>query len=211
MTPASPDHYVAFEGHQCIARGALEQVAAAVLQAAPTSTAPVLAFDTSTGKPVDVDFREAPKDVAAWARGWEAEHAETRDEAPSPPEHRGRGRPRLGVVSKEVTLLPRHWAWLAAQPGSVSSTLRRLVESARKADEGRLRVRRSQDAAFRFMSALAGDLPGYEEAVRALFSAQAERFDAEVAGWPEDVRSVSRTLASPALTPQTGDSAGEGN
>jgi hypothetical protein len=112
---------------------------------------------------------------------------------------RGPGRPKLGVVAREVTLLPRHWDWLNSQPGGASVTLRKLVEQARRASEGRDRVRQSQDAANRFMSAIAGDLPGFEEATRALFAANTGRFDECVASWPADVRDHARKLATVAL------------
>ena len=105
---------------------------------------------------------------------------------PSTP--RGPGRPKLGVIAREITLLPRHWEWLAQQPGSASVALRRLVEEARRSGEDNDRVRRAQDAAYRFMSAMAGNRPHYEEAIRALFANDAARFRELIAEWPADVR-----------------------
>ena len=90
-------------------------------------------------------------------------------------------------MAREVTLLPRHWDWLNSQPGGASVALRKLVEEARRTHAGKDRVRQSQEAAYRFMSAVAGNLPGFEEATRALFAANAARFDEEVARWPADV------------------------
>src|SRR5262249_44105045 len=116
------------------------------------------------------------------------------DEAP-----RGRGRPKLGVVAREVTLLPRHWDWLGAQPGGASVGLRRLVDSARHARESRERVRAAQEAAHRFMNALAGNLPNYEEALRALYAGERNRFETAYAAWPEDVREYTRELAQAAF------------
>jgi hypothetical protein len=113
---------------------------------------------------------------------------------------RGPGRPKLGVVAREVTLLPRHWEWLATQPGGASITLRRLVEHAKRASTGKDRVRRSQSAAYRFMSAMAGDEPGFEEATRALFAGNLDRFNTLVEGWPRDVRDHARRLATGAFT-----------
>jgi hypothetical protein len=107
----------------------------------------------------------------------------------------------LGVVSKEVTLLPRHWAWLAAQRGSVSATLRRVIDEARHLHEERDAVRRAQDSAYRFISLMAGSEPRFEEAIRALYRCDAARFDAETAPWPPDVRDHARTLAGPAFPP----------
>ena len=91
---------------------------------------------------------------------------------------RGRGRPKLGVVAREVTLLPRHWDWLNSQSGGASVALRKLVEAARLAGDDKDRTRHAQEAAYRFMTALAGNLPGYEEATRALYAADPARFDA---------------------------------
>ena len=111
----------------------------------------------------------------------------------------GPGRPRLGVVAREVTLLPRHWDWLNDQPGGASAALRRLVDQARKANAGRDRIRRAQEATYRFMSAMAGDEPGFEEATRALFAGRPAVFDALTDAWPPDVRDHSRKLAAPAF------------
>ena len=116
---------------------------------------------------------------------------------------RGPGRPKLGVVAREVTLLPRHWDWLNAQPGGASVALRKLVEEARRANEGKDRVRQSQEAAYRFMSVMAGNRPGFEEATRALFAGRAGRFDQLIEPWPEDVRHYARKLAAPALDTRT--------
>ena len=108
---------------------------------------------------------------------------------------RGRGRPKLGVVAREVTLLPRHWEWLAAQPGSASVTLRRLVEDARKSGGAKQRARAARDAAYAFMHALAGDFPGFEEAIRALYADDRTRFENQVTDWPADVRDYAIRLA----------------
>lgn len=106
-----------------------------------------------------------------------------------------RGRPKLGVVAREVTLLPRQWEWLATQPGGASATLRRLVDDARKAIHPRQRRRAAQEAAYRFMQAIAGDLPGYEEATRALFADDRLAFEERIGPWPEDIRIYAVRLA----------------
>ena len=135
-----------------------------------------LIFDDSTGAQVDLDLR-----------GKKAEEPAA--------EVRGRGRPRLGVVAKEVTLLPRHWDWLNLQPGGASVALRKLVDEARRTSGDRDRVRGAQEAAYRFMSAIAGNLPGFEEATRALFAYDRRRFTELIAAWPEDVRDYAIRLA----------------
>lgn len=123
------------------------------------------------------------------------------DEEQSSP--RGRGRPKLGVVAREVTLLPRHWEWLNGQPGGASVVLRKLVDAARVAGEDKDRVRRAQEAVDRFMTAMAGNLPGYEEATRALYANDTVRFDAMIASWPADVRRHTQKLAALALEKTT--------
>jgi hypothetical protein len=113
----------------------------------------------------------------------------------------GRGRPRLGVSAREVTLLPRHWDWLSAQPGGASAALRRLVEAAARAPESpEAARRRAADAACAVLNALAGDAPGAEAVVRALYAGDLGAFSCETAAWPEDVRDYLARLATPALS-----------
>jgi len=173
----------AFAGQQVLARGRLPDVALAVkeeLEARPETA--VLVFDDGLGKVVDLDLRGSRDDVLQRLGG--GAKALAADEGAKA----GRGRPRLGVVAREVTLLPRHWDWLSAQPGGASQALRRLVEQARAADVGRSAQRAATDAAYRFMAAMAGDLPGFEVASRALFAGDEARLRAEVVGWPPDIR-----------------------
>jgi hypothetical protein len=163
--------------------------------------ATLLAFEDSTARQLELDLRGSLAEV-------KARHAARRDQPGAPAtaspagpevEPRGPGRPRLGVVAREVTLLPRHWEWLSAQPGGASVALRKLVEDARRAAGGRDQVRRSQEVAYRFMTALAGDLPGYEEAIRALFAGDRPRFEALTGGWPVDVAAYALRLAEGAF------------
>jgi hypothetical protein len=180
----------AFNGTVCVASGDLPDVAGkvkAVLDANPAAR--VLIFNDFSGDLVDFDFRGTAAEVVR--------RAELMSEPPAPA--RGPGRPKLGVVAREVTLLPRHWDWLATQPGGASVALRRLVEEARRTSGGKDRVRRSQAAAYKFMVALAGDAPGFEEATRALFAGNLERFNALVEPWPPDVRNHARALATGAF------------
>lgn len=149
-----------------------------------------MVFDDATGREVDLDVRGTPEQIAArYAKL--AEPAEP-EEAPAA---RGRGRPKLGVIAREVTLMPRHWDWLGQQPGGASVALRKLVEQARKASGDRDRVRAAQEAAYRFMSAIGGNLPDFEEASRALFAYDRRRFSELIAGWPEDIRDYTVRLA----------------
>ncbi|MEM5317225.1 DUF2239 family protein [Paraburkholderia sp. JHI869] len=199
----------AFAGTRLIARGAPLQVALAVKaeleREGNENGAPVLVFDDRDARPVEFDLRGPEKDIeariVAQARSEQEAAAQSAisDEAAEQDAPRGRGRPKLGVVAREVTLLPRHWDWLGAQPGGASVVLRRLVDSARHASEARERVRSAQEAAHRFMTALAGNLPNYEEALRALYAGERSRFEAANAPWPEDVRDYTRELAESAF------------
>ncbi len=191
--------YTAFDGHRRLASGPLPVVAVAAKHADEGEAAGrVLIFDNTTGRQVDVDTRGS--DEAVMARLAAVAVSTGADEgtatAPEPAEGpRGRGRPKLGVVAREVTLLPRHWEWLAAQPGGASVTLRKLVEDARRAGSGRDRLRQAQERAYHFMSAMAGNLAGFEEASRALFASERQRFEAQIGNWPRDVREHAAWLA----------------
>lgn len=178
----------AFDGPSRLASGPLQAVALAVkTRLEADAAASVLVFDDETGRVVDLDTRGTDDQLLARLAPAKAEGA------------RGRGRPKLGVVPREVTLLPRHWDWLNAQPGGASVTLRKLVETARRTGSAEESGRRAQERAYRFMSALAGDAPGYEEALRALYAADEPAFLARTQAWPPDVRDHARTLAGPAF------------
>ncbi len=189
-------HYTAFEGTHKIAAGDLRQVALKTKHVIDRGErAPVLIFDSTTGEVIEVDLRGTPEDVARRLPAPES----TDPPAPAEEPARRPGRPKLGVVAREVTLLPRHWEWLNRQPGGASVALRKLVEEARRASASRDRIRQARDAAYRFMTAIAGNEPGYEEALRALFAGQRERFLSRVAKWPADVRDQARLMAAGAF------------
>ena len=198
MDPQRDATYIAFEDDRRIAAGSLGEVARAVKDVLNRGKeASILIFNSVTGGPVDIDFRGTVADVLARLPGIADAPATTSEAgAPAP---RGPGRPKLGVVAREVTLLPRHWEWLAQQPGGASVALRRLVEDARRNGEERDRIRRAQDAAYSFMSAIAGNKPHYEDAIRALFADEAARFEELIASWPADVRDQTLTLAEGAF------------
>src|SRR6476659_9945337 len=203
MNQASFQCFTAFLGERRLVSGPLAEVAIAVLKASKTTAAqPIIIFDDAIGRPIDLDLRGTERDVVARLPQPTPDSQAATDEVPAP-EPRGRGRPKLGVVAREVTLLPRHWEWLATQPGGASVALRRLVEDARRASQGRDRVRIAREAAYRFMSALAGDEAGFEEATRALFAGDRARFETHAASWPPDVRAHAITLASTAFDAET--------
>jgi uncharacterized protein len=177
--------YTAFQRHDHVATGTLAAVLARVhdvLRGDPG--AQILVFDDETGKQVDFDMRGTIDEVLARV---------TPAVAP-----RGPGRPSLGVVSREVSLLPRHWEWLEAQPARASGTLRRLVDEARRNEAGDGRARRRIETAGRFMWSMAGNLEGFEEASRALYARQWPVFDERIARWPEDVKRHLVRLLRPA-------------
>src|SRR5665213_395367 len=159
----------AFSGFDHIGSGSLAEVYTACHEI-PDS----LIFDRTTGRVVDIDPRFPPS-----------------EEGPRP------GRPRLGVTAREITLLPRHWDWLATQPGGASVALRKLVEEASRNPKAQQRALR--DAAYRFATAIVGNAPGYEEAIRALYAGHAEEFAAHIEAWPPDVRAVLQEMTADAF------------
>ena len=181
MTVPADQPLFAFAGHRLLARGPAAEVVAAVKTATDAGET-VLTFDAVDGRVVDLDLRG---DIAAvLARLIPA----------SGPERRGPGRPKLGVTAREVTLLPRHWDWLAGQPGGASAVLRRLVEEARREAAQPDRRRRHQETLYRAMSVLAGDLPAFDEAARALFADDMDAFQSRTEAWPVDVAAYLRRL-----------------
>jgi uncharacterized protein len=197
MTTAdTPLSFTVFSGPFRIAQGPLQVVALRAKRALDSGAAgPVLVFDDQNGRCIDIDTRGSDDEVVARlsARLGLAAAEQDADEPASEP--RGRGRPKLGVVAREVTLLPRHWAWLGAQPGGASVALRKLVDEARRVHGDKDTLRQAQERAYHFMLAVAGDLPGYEEATRALFANDRARFVDLVADWPGDLGEHATTLA----------------
>jgi uncharacterized protein len=173
--------FTAFVGQQQLISGGLAEVALAVKRAGQPA-APIIIFSDATGRSLDLDLRGSDEEIVArlpkTGLAPEALAAEPR----------GRGRPKLGVVAREVTLLPRHWEGLNAQPGGASVALRKLVDEARRASGDRDRLRAARDAAYHFMSTMAGNLANFEEASRALFADDRRRFAGLIADWPTDVR-----------------------
>ncbi len=158
MKYANSTQFTAFEGERRLISGSLAEVALAVKEASDRRpSGSILIFDNSTGRAIDLDLRGSDRDILARLPPQNSEPAPADPPASEP---RGRGRPKLGVVAREVTLLPRHWEWLGAQPGGASVALRKLVEQARRVGGDRDRSRAARDAAYHFMSAMAGNLAG---------------------------------------------------
>lgn len=204
-TPAQPLRpFTCFDGYLHLQTGTLQDIAftlKAARDADVEQRSALLVFDNSSGRTIDLDTRgtaaevlrrltQAFPDAMAHAQTHTGEHPPAESA-----ESRGRGRPKLGVIAREVTLLPRHWEWLAAQPGGASVVLRKLVDSARHAGSEKEERRQATERAYHFMQTMAGDLPGFEEATRALFANDAEKFAAQIVDWPNDVREHAVLLA----------------
>jgi len=180
---------IAFEDSQLIASGPLTEVAVKAKEIIDRGGS-VLMLDAETSRVIEVDFRGTIADVRKRLTIPLFE--------PQADQPRGPGRPKLGVVAREITLLPRHWDWLATQPGGASVALRKLVEAARRTETGTGK-RQAQESAYRFMSALAGNMPGFEEATRALFAGKRDAFAEQISAWPKGVQDQAKKLAERAF------------
>ena len=179
--------FLAFDDTSKIAEGDLLSVAEQIKQyIKDQGDRLIVIFDKHTSRVTDVYLQGSAADTEAWVR------AHVPDALPQP--QKGRGRPKLGVVSREITLLPRQWDWLGSQPGGASVTLRRLVDAATKDPAAERRA--AQDATYRFATAVAGDAPGFEEAIRALYANQSEAFADLISQWPVDVKQHTTALAA---------------
>lgn len=193
--------YTAFDGDSCIGSGGLQEVALIVKSRIESDRAgSVLIYDDATGRAIDINTQGTDEEVVARLPPQTPPASHTTLAQVEEP--RGRGRPRLGVVAREVTLLPRHWDWLSEQSGGASVALRKLVEDARRIGGAKDRERQAKAAAFHFMSAMAGNFPGFEEATRALFANDRQRFAELVAPWPQDIRVYANKLAELAESDQ---------
>ena len=200
----------AFCGHELLAAGALRDVARVVWRAvkdAEPHHGAVLVFDDATGRVIDFEMRGDERAMLAHVdvmlRMSQAALVQTNDATSGDsvdPVPRPRGRPKLGVVAREITLLPRHWEWLATQPGGASVALRKLVDAARRTHTDEDRTKAARDVAYRFMHAMAGDLTQFEEVIRALYRGDEARFRELIAAWPSDIAAYSTQLAFPTST-----------
>lgn len=185
--PTPPARCSAFDGPVLLAAGSLADVAVTVAHAfAKGASGPLLIFDDETGRVVDIDWRGSDEEIRA-------RYAEP------PVAARGPGRPRLGVVAREITLLPAQWEWLARQPGGASVTIRKLVERARRENPGIDAARVARESTYRFLHAIAGDHTDFEEMARALFGRDDTRLRGILAAWPNDIRVHALAMLAPAF------------
>lgn len=180
--------YTAFDGNNLVLKGPLSEVVLKIkkrLGRAENSS--ILIFSDATGKTIDFNFQGSEKDILKRLEVFVSEE--------TPSNYSGPGRPRLGVMSREVTLLPRHWEWLASQSGGASATLRHLVDEAKKKSIGGISVKQAQERTYKFMSVIAGDLSGFEEALRSLYKKDEKKFLVQIENWPQDVRNHAVELS----------------
>lgn len=178
--------YLVFDGDQCLVSGLLPEVLTALkTRFNEGSAGALLVFDAETGKQRDFDLAGSLDDVLARVE-------------PAPLPKPGPGRPKLGVVAREISLLPRHWEWLEGQPSGASAAIRRLVDEARNRDPQKEQARIAREATGRFLTAVAGNRAGFEEALRALYAGNCEGFEARIAEWPPDIRAHASRMAEPA-------------
>lgn len=200
----------AFCGEDRVACGALRHVALkakAIWERGEPQ--PIFIWQNTTGGLIDIDLSGTDADVLTRARERQSQQAQGEcQNQTDQTKPRAPGRPKLGVVGREVTLLPRHWEWLRNQPGGASVALRKLVEQARLANADKDRTRQSQQAAYRFLSFMGGDRLGFEEASRALFRGERESFEAMIADWPADIRDFALQLAAPGFQDDPAATAG---
>ncbi|QSO52088.1 DUF2239 family protein [Alicyclobacillus curvatus] len=189
----------AFLGQRAVASGTLQQVVSQVKDTvADGELSQVLIFDNGTSKVIEVDFRGTQNDVLERLTQGPVAHESVPEPDADVPRHVGR--PKLGVIAGEVTLLPRHWEWLKSQPGGASVTLRKLVDEARRQRERQSNVREAQETTYRFMTAMSGNFPHYEDALRALFAGDSRRFHECIQAWPPDINRHIKRLAAKAFT-----------
>ncbi len=188
--------FTAFAGSQLIASGDIQTTLTATKHRIDAGeTEPVLIFEDHTGAQIDFDWRGNVEDVLARL----AEHPLFAAQLGTEAGRSGPGRPKLGVVSREVSLLPRHWEWLETQKGGISGALRRLVDEARKNEPPEVEEQRWRDAIGRFIWTMAGNLPGFEEASRSLFANDYPKFESQIEAWPKDIREHIQGLVRRAL------------
>jgi uncharacterized protein len=186
------DTYTAFEGDALVFKGPLQDVVLKIKRRMGRAEhSPILIFSDATGNTLDFNFQGAEKDVLKRLEVFVKEDG---------PENTGPGRPRLGVVSREVSLLPRQWEWLAAQSGGASAVLRRLVDEAKKKSLEGSSVKQTQERTYKFMSVAAGDRKGYEDAIRALYKKDRKAFLLCMEDWPQDVKAHAEKLAGPVFS-----------
>lgn len=183
------ESFSTFTPKKCLITGSLEEAALAAFHHLQSQSAEsVLIFNDATYAIMDIDLSGGAVLVKRKAASYPTANTTAKS---------GPGRPKLGVIGKEVTLLPRHWEWLASQKGGASVTLRKLIDNARRDPKisAQSERKQAQDLTYKFCNAIAGDLPGYEEALRCLYAVDEEGFCNHIGEWPVDIAGRARSLA----------------
>jgi len=188
--------YTAFAGDRLVASGDLRTMILRMKECLDDGeNRPILIFEDQTGRQVDFDFRGTPDEVLSRL----ASHPLFAPSEPQDGARSGPGRPKLGVICREVSLLPRHWDWLNQQPGGASAALRRLVDERRKRGNSENSARIAREAAGKFMWAMAGNFPGFEEASRALYAGDRKRLEELTRNWPQDIQKHLERLVAESM------------
>ena len=194
----------AFQGERCIGSGQVDRIVRQVVSTIDGDDyGSLMIFNDANGEPIEIDYRGSADDILARLSAYLEKSGDSQDhDTEITIKKPGPGRPKLGVVAREVTLLPRHWDWLNRQPGGASVTLRKLVEQARKAYRKKDTARLAREAAYRFITIMAGNRSGFEETSRALFSGNREQYKKHMASWPEGIQQYAGKLAEPSFQVQ---------
>lgn len=194
MDDANTQSYSAFDGHKLLTQGQLSKVVLNVKKRLKEdSSSSILIFSDLTGKQMDFDLRGTEQDILQRLQVFVSAPTDETKTASGP------GRPKLGVISREVSLLPRHWEWLSTQSGGASVTLRKLVDEARKRFADRDETKKAQERTYKFLSSIAGNFPHYEEALRNLFAKNKKAFELQITDWPKDIKLHASSLAAAAF------------
>jgi hypothetical protein len=188
--------YTAFGNGKLIVHGGLDDVVTKIKRWYDKySNGTLLVFNDFTGKTMEFDLRGSEKEVLQKIEMFLPQEIVVVSARP--------GRPKLGVVTREVSLLPQHWEWLASQPEGASAALRKLVEGAKKNLVMKESVKQVQERAYKIMSILAGDLPQYEEALRSLYRRNEENFKQHIASWSPDIKDYVMKTVEPVFSEGT--------
>ncbi|MCH7331632.1 DUF2239 family protein [Acinetobacter modestus] len=166
--------YTAFLNEQCLASGLLADVAIAIQQHANQSNSTILIFNDQTGRQIDLDLSGSEQNI-------QQRYAE-------PEMVKKVGRPKLGVISREITLQQKHWDWLDQQSSSASAVIRKLIDKELNDPNSESNRMLAKQATDRFMSAMLGNMPNYEEATRALYQGDREVFLDLIRDYPKDIK-----------------------
>lgn len=204
-TPSDPPSvrpsHLLFRGERRMAAGSLAALAQTLHGWSAAEREGALVFETATGRELDLDLRGSAAELARRYPPESGPGGVATGGHISEPAPRKRGRPKLGVVGREVTLLPQHWAWLDTQRGGASASLRRLIDQARREFAGEDAARAAQDRTNRLLTTLAGNLTGFEDAIRALYARDRPGFEHQVSGWPPDLRDTALQFAGDVWPP----------